>query len=188
MSDRRPLPGYWYSSQYAYAEPKAVEAMVSGNLFLRRADKMPLQDAGRLCWHTAAVYGRKREYQREATLAEDRRPHVSWAWAEYTRPRRAGRLVGVPRAADGRSAAVVLAMRYEDAGRGGTVQVSRYDAQVAAHSLREYNAWLLGYEYLLRKRKEARDPRRTVEVVHQVLEIQKLVERMTGTSICVNMS
>ncbi|EJT52670.1 hypothetical protein A1Q1_03124 [Trichosporon asahii var. asahii CBS 2479] len=161
----------------------AIDTLVSNCLFLRRADKSPLRDAGALTWNTAVINGRKRSYQREASLSDENRPHVSWGWVEYARPRRAGKFIGLSHAADGRSAATVTALRYPDASaRDGTVQVSRYEVHIALNSLKEYYTWLLNYEYLLQTRTEVRDTRRTAEVRERVIEIQKQVEKMAGKS------
>lgn len=161
-----------------------MDTLVPNCLFLRRALDSPLRHAGALSWHTAVINGRKRTYEREGSLSEDVRPQVSWAWVEYVRPRRAGKFIGLSHAADGRSAANVTWMRYPDASaRDSIVQVSRYEVHIAVNSLKDYHTWLDNYAYLLNSRTEVRDTSRTAEVRQRVIEVQKMVEKVTGESL-----
>lgn len=170
-----------FNTRYMHEKDiKEVERLVDNCLFLWRAPNSPLRDAGHRLWGTAVVSGRTRVYERTAAVSEEIRPHISWAWVEYSRLRRAGKFIGLSPVADGRSAATVTAMRYTDLTTpNGTIQVSRYEVHIAVNSLKAYNAWLVRYTDRLRKG-EVNDTTRTAEVADKIREFRKVIGKMMG--------
>lgn len=170
-----------FNTRYMHeGDIKEVERLVDNCLFLWRAPNSPLRDAGHRLWGTAVVSGRTRVYERTAAVSEEIRPHISWAWVEYSRLRRAGKFIGLSPVADGRSAATVTAMRYTDLTTpNGTIQVSRYEVHIAVNSLKAYNAWLVRYTDRLRKG-EVNDTTRTAEVADKIREFRKVIGKMMG--------